>query len=66
MLGFYECTVLIHELVKSTAVQGFMSFIFHAQADKAIGGKLDSKNSAMTCEAHRKHSISCKKMEQEK
>lgn len=43
MLGFYECIVLIHELMNAAAVQGFVSFIFHSQADTAIGGRLDDK-----------------------
>lgn len=46
--------VLIHELVKATAMQGFMSFIFHTQADTEIRGMLNNKNSTVTC----KHSIS--------
>lgn len=35
--------VLIHELLKATAMQGFLPFIFHSQADTEIRGMLDDK-----------------------
>lgn len=50
--------LLIHEVVKATALRGFMSLIFHALADTEIRATLDKTNSAVTCKVHCKHSIS--------
>lgn len=48
----------IHELVKATAVQGFLSLIFHSQADTEIRGTLHKANPSVTCRVPCKHPIS--------
>lgn len=69
ILGFILCfesntycdfmnVVPIHELVKATAMQGFMSLVFHTQADTEIKATLDKTNSSVTCRVHCKHPIS--------
>ena len=50
--------VPIHELVKATAMQGFMSLVFHTQTDTEIKATLDKTNSSVTCKVHCKHPIS--------
>lgn len=49
--------VLIHELLRATAMQRFLSLIFHTRSDTEIRGMLNKTNSAVTCKVHCKHSI---------